>query len=69
MNTAKQRLAIVASVMLLLGGCPNQGGDQVRSGTSTSGYASEPRPSTTTPWGNNNLGTPPMLPASTATGH
>jgi hypothetical protein len=45
MSTAKQRIAIVGSAMLLLSGCANQGGGQVRSGTSTSGYA-------------NNLGTP-----------
>jgi hypothetical protein len=47
MSTAKQRIAIVGSAMLLLSGCANQGGGQVRSGTSISGYASE-----------NNLGTP-----------
>src|SRR4029450_3307368 len=68
MSTAKQLIAIVVSTMLLLIGCANQGGDQVRSVTSTTGDASEPRPSTTMPWGNNNLGTPPMLPTSTATG-
>ena len=67
MSTAKQQIAIVASAKLLFSGCANQGGGQVRSTTSTTDYASEPTPSTTTPWGNNNLGRPPMLPTSTAT--
>ena len=67
MNAAKRRIAMVASAMLLLGGCANQDGGQVRSIPSTTDYASEPTPSTTTPWGNNNLGRPPMLPTSTAT--
>jgi hypothetical protein len=30
MSTAKQRIAIVGSAMLLLSGCANQGGGQVR---------------------------------------
>jgi len=67
MSTAKQQIAIVGSAMLLLGGCANQGGGQVRSTTSTTDYASEPTRGATSP-GNTNLGRPPMLPTSTATG-
>ena len=67
MSAAKQRIAIVGSAILLLNGCANQSGGQARSGTSTSDYVSEPRPSTTMPWGNN-LGAPPMLPAPTLIG-
>jgi hypothetical protein len=67
MSTAKQQIAIVASAMLLLSGCANQGGGQVRSIPSTTDYTSEPIPSTTIP-GNTNLGKPPMLSTSTATG-
>ena len=67
MSTAKQQIAIVGSAMLLLGGCANQSGGQVRSATSTTGYASDPTPGATTP-GDTNLGRPPMLPTSTATG-
>ncbi len=67
MSTAKQRIAIVGSAMLSLSGCANQGGGQVGSGTSTSGYAPEPTPSTTIPW-NSNLATPPILPTSTVIG-
>jgi len=67
MSTAKQRIAIVGSAMLLLSGCANKGGDQARSINSTAGYAPEPTPSTTSP-GNTNLGRPPMLPTSTALG-
>lgn len=67
MSTAKQRIAIVGSAILLLNGCANQGGGQVRSGTSTSGSVSEPTPSTTIPW-NSNLATPPILPTSTVIG-
>jgi PBP1b-binding outer membrane lipoprotein LpoB len=62
MSTTKRRIAIVGSAMLLLSGCANQGGGQEHSGTSTSATSS-----TTSP-GNTNLGTPPMLPTSTATG-
>jgi len=61
------RIAIVASAMVVLSGCANQGGDQVRSIPSTTDYASEPIPSTTIP-GNTSLGTPPMLPAPSVTG-
>ena len=67
MSAAKQRIAIVGSAILLLNGCANQSGGQARSGTSTSGYPSEARPSTTMPWGNN-LAAPPMLPAPSVTG-
>ena len=67
MSAAKQRIAIVGSAILLLNGCANQSGGQARSGPSTSDYVSEPRPSTTMPWGNN-LGAPPMLPAPSLTG-
>ena len=67
MSAAKQPIAIVASAMLLLSGCANQGGDQARSVNSTAGYTSEPTPIATSP-GNTNLGSPPMLPTSTATG-
>ena len=62
MSTTKQRIAIVGSAMLLLSGCANQGGGQEHSGTSTGATSS-----TTSP-GNTNLGRPPMLPTSTATG-
>ena len=67
MSTSKQRIAIVGSAMLLLSGCANQSGDQARSTTSSTGYASQPTPGTTSS-GNANLGRPPMLPTSTATG-
>jgi hypothetical protein len=67
MSAAKQRIAIAWAAILLLNGCANQSGGQARSGTSTNGYPSEARPSTTTPWGNN-LGAPPMLPAPSLTG-
>ena len=67
MNAAKQRIAMVASAMLLLGGCANQDGGQVRSIPSATGSASEPTPSTTI-LGTTNLGRPPMLPAPTVIG-
>jgi hypothetical protein len=64
MSAAKQRIALVGSAMLWFSGCANQGDGQARSGSSTTGYASEPTPSTTIPW-NSNLATPPLLPTST----
>ena len=67
MNAAKQRIAIAASAMLLLSGCANQDGGQVRSIPSTTGSPAEPTPSTTI-LGTTNLGRPPMLSAPTVIG-